>query len=41
MEKKLPEIVDILQTIYDDLKLGVKLDRSKTTQKWKERMTCE
>lgn len=41
MEKKLPDIVDILQTIYADLKLDVKLDREKTAKKWKENVTCE
>ena len=41
MEQKLPDIVDILQKIYSDLKLNVKLDRSQTVQKWKERMSCE
>lgn len=41
MEKKLPEIVDILNVIYTDLKLSVKLDRTKTTAQWKEKMSCE
>lgn len=41
MEKKLPDIVNILQKIYTDLRLDVKLDREKTVQKWKENVTCE
>ena len=35
MEKKLPEIVKILQKIYDTLDLGVKLDGKAITEKWK------
>jgi len=41
MEKKLPEIVRILEEIYADLKLNVQLDCSKTLKQWKEKMTCE
>jgi len=40
MERKLPEIVDILAKIYADLKLNVRLDRQATTQQWKEKITC-
>lgn len=40
MEKKLPEIVDILNSIYADLNLSVKLDRINTTAQWKEKKLC-
>ena len=35
MEKKLGSIVGILQKIYDDLKLDVRLDEGGTLEKWK------
>ena len=35
MEKKLGSIVEILQKIYDDLKLDVRLDEGGTLEKWK------